>query len=166
MSLRGLTFKLRRPASSNHRENSDPLPFITVYSGDGEFYARLQQIAASCNWQIRRASSLEDAASILRATSSPIIVYDRDGNGPGERWRDVVRRLSALPGTPCVLLASRVADNYLWQEVIRNHGHDLLCKFAADEHLASCLRMAWFWTHRNSPASIRNSEDLLKRDRI
>jgi len=118
---------------------------LVVLSADGEFYARLEQIAAGRKWQIARAASLEQAEALLDAEPSPLIICEHDPEG---HWRSALRRLNVLPVKPCTLLASRVADDYLWQEVVRNHGYDILQKLAADDQLIRSLKLAWFWSRR------------------
>jgi hypothetical protein len=50
-------------------------------------------------------------------------------------------------------LASRVADDYLWQELIRCGGHDLLAKPFRAEDAARALKLAAsFWTNARAKA--------------
>jgi hypothetical protein len=157
MWLPKFTFKTKRPARCNPpaealRRDGDENSalYLIVITGDVAFYTRLEQIATNYKWQTRRAASLEEAEALLDARLSPIVVYDNDPHNDG--WRTALSRLNALHARPCVLLGSRVADDYLWQEVVRNHGYDILCKFAGDEQLVRCLRMAWLWTRRRCNA--------------
>ncbi len=66
----------------------------------------------------------------------------------GADWRGALVRLSETGNGACILLASRVASDYLWQEVIRNQGYDVLAKSAGPEELMRNLRFAWFWRTR------------------
>jgi hypothetical protein len=116
--------------------------FIAI-TADEEFYVRLQQIAGKREWRIGRALSTDDAEALISATPTPIVIYDSDWNG--ENWRNALRRMSDLPSHPCVLLASRVEDDYLLREVVRHHGYDLLPKSAPSERLIHRLEFAWFW---------------------
>jgi hypothetical protein len=45
---------------------------------------------------------------------------------------------------PCILLASRVYDQYLLNEVVRCGGFDVLPKSGSREQFARTLRFAWF----------------------
>jgi hypothetical protein len=119
---------------------------LVVLSVDSEFYARLEQIATDCKWQITRAASLEEAEALLVAEPLPLIICEHDPDGD---WRTALRRLNISPVKPCTLLASRVADDYLWQEVVRNHGYDILHKVAANDQLMRSLKFAWFWSRRS-----------------
>ncbi len=121
-----------------------------VITGDEQFYTRLRRIAAACGWQIGRAESVEEAERLIvrslnDAQPAPIVIYERDPDPDDGNWRYALRRLNESPAEPCVLLASQVADGYLWQEVVTNHGYDILPKSASDEKIIHCLKVAWFY---------------------
>ena len=71
---------------------------------------------------------------------SPVILYDRDW--PNAEWRSTVYSFANSPQRPCVILTSRVADEYLWQELIRWGGHDLLAKPLRREDVSRALKLA------------------------
>jgi DNA-binding NtrC family response regulator len=123
--------------------DDDLIVHFVVITVDEEFYLRLQQIADAYEWRIGRALSTDDAQAWISAQPTPIVIYDGDSNGGN--WRDALRDMKDLSAHPCVLLASRVADDYLLQEVLRNHGYDLLPKSAPNEKLIHCLKFAWSW---------------------
>jgi len=123
--------------------DDDLIVHFIVITADEDFYARLQQIAVTYDWRIGRAWSTDVAAKLISAKPTPIVIYDSDSNG-GD-WRGALRSMNDLPVQPCVLLASRVADDYLLQEVVRNHGYDLLPKSAPNEKLIHRLKFTWFW---------------------
>src|SRR6185503_18765458 len=81
-----------------------------------------------------------------------------DSDSTDGNWRDALKNMNDLPAHPSVLLASRVADDYLLQEVVRNHGYDLLPKSAPSEKLIHCINFAWFWARAKA-----NREDLSRR---
>lgn len=120
---------------------SEPTLRFVVITADDEFYGRLEQIASSCRWLIARAASIEDAVAPIGDSPTPLIVYE---SMPGDGdWQSGLRRLNELPAHPCVLLASRVSDDNLLREVVRNHGYDILPKAATSEKLIRCLNFAW-----------------------
>ncbi len=95
-------------------------------------------------WQVRLADVREASADVFRHLESPIIIWDRDL--PCDDWREVVSLLASLPHRPCVLLLSRVVDDYLWNEVVRCGGYDVLPKPLREVELARALRLAWsYW---------------------
>lgn len=118
------------------------LNFIVI-TADEQFYSTLQQIAGTSEWRIGRSESVGQVDAMIKAKPTPMVVYDRDSTD--DNWRDAVRHLSDLPVHPCVLLASRVADNYLLEEVVRNHGYDILPKSVTKDKLIQHLRFAWSW---------------------
>jgi hypothetical protein len=123
--------------------DDDLVVHFIVITADEEFYLRLQRIADACQWRIGRAPSYHGAQILISAQPTPIVVYDGDLNAGN--WRDAFKDIRDLPAHPCVLLASRVADDYLLQEILRNHGYDLLPKLAPNEKLIHCLKFAWSW---------------------
>jgi hypothetical protein len=129
-------------AGSRLAADDDLILRFIVITADEEFYLSLEQIAGTCEWRIWRAVSIDEAEALIKAKPSAMVVYDRDSNDGN--WRCALRRLNESSGKPCVLLASRVADDYLLQEVVRNHGYDILPKSAPKEKLIRCLKFAWF----------------------
>jgi hypothetical protein len=148
MRLPGFGRKHASPAgaptvASRVAADDDLIVHFVVITADEEFYRRLQQIAETYQWRIGRAPSPDVARTLIGAQPTPIIVYDGDLNTGN--WRDAFRDMKDSPSRPCVLLASRVADDYLLQEVLRNHGYDLLPKLAPNEKLIQSLKFAWSW---------------------
>jgi CheY-like chemotaxis protein len=102
-------------------------------------------------WKIHFATSREEAWDAVSRLHAPVILFDRDW--PNEEWRTAVQSFASSPHRSCVLLASRVADDYLWQELIRYGGYDLLAKpFRAGE-VTRALKLAFsFWITARSVA--------------
>ena len=101
---------------------------------------------------IHFAESHVDAWEAVNRLNSPVILYDRDW--PNAEWRTTVQALASSPHRGCVILASRVADDYLWQELIRCGGYDLLAKpFRADD-VARSLKLAFsYWKSARAAAT-------------
>jgi hypothetical protein len=137
-------FERKRGASPASNDDLS-LNFIVI-TADEEFHAALRQIAGACEWRIGRAASVDEAGALINARPTAMVVYDRDSTE--DNWCNVVRLLSDLPAHPCVLLASQVADSYLLDEVVRNHGYDILPKSMTSERIIQCLRFAWSWARR------------------
>jgi len=102
--------------------------------------------------EIHFAESHVEAWDAMNRLNSPLIVYDRDW--PNAEWRTTVQAFASSPHRSCVILASRVADDYLWQELIRCGGHDLLAKpFRADD-VARALKLALsYWRSARAAAT-------------
>jgi len=126
---------------------------ITQDSGDAE---TLRQIAASYGWRISIVGSSDAAVALAKEQPTPLVICDRDISD--ERWRDVFAKIAALPQAVCVLLASRVVDDYLWNQVIRHHGYDVVVKPFQPEPLRRAVTFAWSWrgwAHRHYTESLR-----------
>ena len=49
-------------------------------------------------------------------------------------------------GGACIVLISTVVDAYLWNEVVRNGGYEVLAKPLREEDVAKAVRLAWSYT--------------------
>ncbi len=84
---------------------------------------------------------------LVRDFSAPIIFVDRDW--PGTKWGTVVESLATSPPGPCVILISAVPDGFLWQEVVRRGGYDVLAKPLQAEVVANVIKVALaYWKSR------------------
>jgi DNA-binding NarL/FixJ family response regulator len=118
---------------------------LTITTND-QFYSGLVDIAASRGWEIRRASSVTEGLDVVRSVGIPLVLFDWDENG--NDWRAGLNRLASAHCHPCVLLASRVADENMRQEVIRHHGYDVLPRSADQDQVVQAIQFAWFWITR------------------
>ena len=104
----------------------------------------LRQIAAGFGWDISIVDSSERAIALLRRHPVPLVICDRDL--PGENWREALARIASLPQSICVLLASGVVDEYLWNEVVQNHGYDVVTKPFRKDDVKRAVTFAWSWS--------------------
>ncbi len=131
---------------------------ITILSVPGTEPDRqlLDEISRRNHWNISFASSSGEAREWLKRTKPQIILIDRDIDGAD--WRYAVSSLAAESGGACVLLISRVIDDYLWNEVVTNGGYDVLRKPLSENEVMRNVRLAWsYWT------SIRQSGSVIKK---
>ena len=80
----------------------------------------------------------EQALEMLKRGRAAVILYDRDL--PGRDWREA---LPLLAQAGPVILTSRVNDQYLWEEVIRHGGYDVLAKPLQDDQIVRFVNLAW-----------------------
>lgn len=118
---------------------------LLVITRDPQLYARMWDIASKWNWTISQTTEVSPsaAANCFDSASIRIVIYD--GDSLDDEWMDVLRKINQWEGHPCVLLASRVSDQYLWDEVVRCGGYDVIAKSAEESQLMRTLRFAWFW---------------------
>jgi len=104
-------------------------------------------------WAIHFAESRVEAWDAVHRYGSPVILYDRDW--PDAEWRSTVQAFASSPQRPCVIMASRVADDYLWQELIRCGGHDLLAKPLRVEDVSRAVKLAMsYWASARAAMTI------------
>lgn len=100
--------------------------------------------AALCpgsQWNLESASTLPEALSVLNTARPAVVVCEAEI--PGGSWRDVWVELAALPDPPFLIVASRLADEYLWAEALNLGAYDVLGKPYDPAEVARSLSQAW-----------------------
>lgn len=96
-------------------------------------------------WEVLHAATIDEARRLADRHRPQVILFDRDV--AGVNWRYVVSALASASGGGCVLLISRVVDDYLWNEVVSNSGYDILRKPLGEEELVRNIRLASSYFH-------------------
>lgn len=140
------------PSTRTDARTVTPRTSIVALVVSGHDREVLTRIATYELVDVHFAESHVDAWEAMIRLNSPVILYDRDW--PNAEWRTTVQALASSPHRYCVILASRVADDYLWEELIRCGGHDLLAKpFRADD-VARALKLALsYWKTSSATAT-------------
>jgi DNA-binding response OmpR family regulator len=156
--LRRLFLGWRAGSSDSGEVQEEPQKEIRLLAitADIENEIELRRIAADPGWQIVSARSSEEAVAALESQEYALVICDRDL--PGEDWREVLSRLTSLAQRTCILLASPVADEYLWNEVIQHRGYDVVTKPYRYDELRRAITFAGSWagrpeSHRREAAS-------------
>jgi DNA-binding NtrC family response regulator len=100
----------------------------------------LANLPEQATFQLHFAESREEACAAANRLAAPVILFDRDW--PGGEWRSTVQSLAAASPHACVILISGVADDYLWQELIRSGGYDVVTKPLRAENVARVMKLA------------------------
>ena len=95
----------------------------------------LETILGDANWDLRFTATFEEARSALRAFSFGAVISE--GHLPdGQCWKDLLREIQDIAGSPPLIVVERFADEWLWAEVLNLGGYDVLMKpFDAKEVL-------------------------------
>ena len=107
---------------------------------DEEDRSVLAKASAGQTWDVHFAESYDQTSDIAKRLAAPVILLDRDW--PGMEWKKAVESLAALRHRACVVLVSGVADTYLWQEVVRQDGYDILAKPLRPLDVSRVIRLA------------------------
>ena len=104
----------------------------------------LAGICSRNRWNLLFADTCEEARIALHRLKAPVILCDRDL--PGRGWRETVEDLASSPHRACVILVSAVVDTYLWNEVVRTGGYDVLSKPLREDDVLRAVKLAWsYW---------------------
>ena len=123
-------------------DEPDQVRLLAITRGEEE-KAGLRRITTDLRWKLSIAESADEALQLLGDEPLPLVICDRDL--PGEDWRATVARIASRRDVLCVVLASSVVDDYLWDEVIQQRGYDVVSKpFEADQ-LRRAVTFAWSW---------------------
>jgi DNA-binding response OmpR family regulator len=75
------------------------------------------------------------------------VICERD-LAPGT-WRDILDGAIVLPQPPCIIVTSRLADEYLWAEALNVGAYDVLAKpFETEEVVRIVSSAARSWHDR------------------
>lgn len=131
-------------ASANGRPAT---PIVALLKGDGD-RDLLSSVGAREHLDIHFVRSCGEAWNTANRLKSPLILCDRDI--PGIEWQDEVRMLASAASHPCVILISRVVDDYLWKEIVARGGYDVLATPLREEDVTRSIRLALsYW--KNTP---------------
>jgi len=116
---------------------------VTAFRRD-EDRRELGKILDSCRWEVILSGSCAAAIHAVERRSAPIIISGR--TFPDGEWRDLWNRIRSRPRPPMLILASRLADESLWSEVLNLGGYDLLLKPFRPEEVVRVVHgalLAW-----------------------
>jgi len=126
------------------------LNVIALISGDAD-RRELTGICSRKGWNLLFVGTLEEARTALEKVRAPVVLCDRDL--PGSGWRSMVEGLASSPHRACIILVSAVVDSYLWNEVVRTRGFDVLSKPFREDDVARAVRLAWsYWNTAAKPS--------------
>jgi hypothetical protein len=129
------------------RGKDGPLRLILV-SADEELGLSVRNAASFCRLEMFRTRTVGETLQLLVGMVPCLVIYDRVLEE--EDWRVAVDLLTADPSHPCVLLASRAADSYLWEELLRHGGFDVVPRSASVECLTEHIKFARFSLRRSA----------------
>jgi len=101
-------------------------PFIMAVLPQLTEQRRLVSCANGNPWRLDIVFTLDEALLRAERDKPSVILLDRDL--PNADWRATVHQFCELRPAPSILLASPVADRYLWDELVANGGYDVVIK--------------------------------------
>jgi DNA-binding response OmpR family regulator len=140
------------------RDAGSPAPIrILSVSSTPDTFAVLCEASGDLDCQIEATGTCESAVRFLSQGDVSIVVCDDDlPDGP---WRDVLDWVCSCPVPPLLIVTSRLADEYLWAEVLNLGGYDVIAKpFNRTEmrHILSTAYLARLATRHTVGLAARN----------
>jgi CheY-like chemotaxis protein len=139
-------------SSTEGRSSLGPITVIGLIASE-EDRRRLTGICSRNGWNLLFVDTSEEARIALHNLKVPVILCDRDL--PGKGWRETVEDLASSPHRACIILVSGVVDTYLWNEVVRTGGFDVLSKPLREDDVVRAVRLAWsYWNSATRTVAI------------
>jgi DNA-binding response OmpR family regulator len=144
-----------------HKHANPTVLIATPFQEDYQALCRILDASPECRWLVRFAPTCQEAWLVLHQEQVDAVIAEcefPDGLG----WKELLEEVQNMGGFPPLIVASRVADERLWAEVL-NHGvYDLLIKpFDGEETrrvLAMAMRQAQHarhaWERRDRPVNV------------
>src|SRR5260370_13118287 len=91
---------------------------------DGEDQRALREILGAAGWNAVCVCSYAQAARYLEREEAPVVITARhlpDGN-----WKALHNLLTRMAFPPKLIVTAKLADDYLWAEVLNLGGFDVL----------------------------------------
>jgi len=119
-----------------------------------DIFARSQwSLSPDSEWRLDTSRTLDSALRVLRDRQVPIVLCERDLEG--NSWKDLLEQLTLLPEPPCVIVASRLADERLWAEALNLGAYDVLAKPLDSREVLRVLSSAWLHREGRGEAADR-----------
>ena len=117
-----------------------PPTHVLCVSSEAEDHQALSRILNEPRWHISVASTCQDA--IARLTWDRIAVGVCENNLADGTWRDLLRRFEQYAEPLTLIVASKLADERLWADVLNLGGYDVLAKPFDDLEVRRVLNSA------------------------
>ena len=125
---------------------------LLVISSFEEDHTRMGHVfGGESNWLVRGVRTRGEATVLVCENPPPVVICERDL--PDGNWKDILDALTLLAHPPALIVTSRLADEYLWVEVLNLGGHDVLSKPLHEKEVLWAVDSAWrHWNGKREQA--------------
>jgi two-component system, OmpR family, KDP operon response regulator KdpE len=88
--------------------------------------AFLRGVFGDAGWTLHEAPTLTDGLILIKRRPLDLVITDRDAANGG--WRRMLDALKSQSAPLPLIVTSRLADDYLWAEVLNEGGYDVLAQ--------------------------------------
>jgi DNA-binding response OmpR family regulator len=121
---------------------------------------RLAFRAFGLDWRLIAAPDCGEAWRVLHRDNVDVVVVEAEFPD-GIAWRDLIHEIAEMHGCQAVIVASRLADDRLWAEVLNLGGYDLLAKPFDRDELVRVIAMAARYSAQKGARSEQRPERAL-----
>lgn len=107
-----------------NQDNRDLLVSALLVGSHPESRLLLHEVFKKQGWRLYEASGRRRALECLER--QPVQVVMADADAPGWSWKKVLQDLQQMINPPQLVVTSRLADDFLWSEVLNRGGYDVL----------------------------------------
>jgi DNA-binding response OmpR family regulator len=125
---------------------AEPKLRLLSISANPDDHSSLDRMIDHQAWQLATARTCRSAFSLLEQDFEVVIA---DGLLPDGTWRDILTHTVHMDRPPKLIVTSRLADAYLWSEVLNLGGFDVLAKPFLESEVQQVL--ASITRHRGQP---------------
>lgn len=130
--------ELPRPQRGPSMGEARSALLVSAVEQDHDFLGR---IFFQHGWMLYRTGAIESALVSLRDHPVPVVITER--NFPLGNWKDLLAATRHLNQAPLLIVTDRLADEYLWAEVLNLGRHGVLCQPFQVTELLWVLGTAW-----------------------
>ncbi len=135
-----------------HVKTSDGPPEMLAIMKSSQDQAALANFARSNGWDLTMLNTLPEASALSAKPNTAVIILDRDLTE--NDWRPAVHSFAQHRPAPCIILASSVLDEYLFDEIVKQGGFDIVAKPIRPDELRRIGGLAvTFWKNRSASRS-------------
>lgn len=116
----------RRGENIDNMTGSTAIRSVLTVSSLQEDHICLRHILGGSRRMAQQAKTCRQALASIRAGKISVLICEADL--PDGSWKDVLVGLAAETAPPPLIVASRLADERLWAEVLNLGGYDVLSK--------------------------------------
>ena len=133
---------VNRPTASRHARghNLEQVPALVIV-GPVECECDQSSFFDHFPWRVRRVADRSHFVQLAIETRPHVVICERhlqDGD-----WRDVLTVLTSFQNLWPLVVTSRLADEYLWAEVLNLGGYDVLAKPLDVSEVCWTVNRAW-----------------------
>jgi DNA-binding response OmpR family regulator len=117
-------------------EPAAPKPTVLCISGNPEDYKGLRRMVDRNLWHVISANTRQIG---IRRLPKGVHVVFCECTLPDGTWKDILNCIVAMESPPQLVVMSRLADAYLWSEVLNLGGFDVLAKPLVEKEVRQVL---------------------------